>query len=457
MGGGSRDDIQSLILLRPLAIFFIAYAYIFKTKHGIGWSSYPLLMLSLLILLIMIQIVPLPPEMWTQLPKRQIFADISTIAGYELPWRPITLSPSKTWNALFAMSVPLAAMLLFMNVPAGHKRTVLVAIMGLIAFNAAWGVFQTLGDARGPLYLYNVTNNGSVVGLFANRNHNSIILVLQILMLGWYSYILQTQKSTNMLHLSLCLGGIFVMIPLIFIIGSRSGLLLMLPALLISIYFYYAGTQTRASRNNSQSKPNVSRRNSALKNLSIRITNVMSVQNIILLLIVTMILAIAIGAIAFSRSLAFDRLVASDSAAGLRSETFEILVKMASDYLPFGSGFGSFEHVYKIYEPIALLSPTYFNQAHNDWLQIIIEGGLPAFVLLFLILAWFAKNTIFLLRNWNAIGSDRISATMCVAIFAVLAAASVGDYPLRVPFVMALSSIIAVYLETKIKKSHSTI
>ena len=61
----------------------------------------------------------------------------------------------------------------------------------------------------------------------------------------------------------------------------------------------------------------------------------------------------------FSRSLAFDRLFERSNVEGLRGQLLPILTQMAGDYFPWGSGFGSFEHIYRIYEPQELLNPTY--------------------------------------------------------------------------------------------------
>ena len=50
-------------------------------------------------------------------------------------------------------------------------------------------------------------------------------------------------------------------------------------------------------------------------------------------------------------------------------------------YAPFGGGFGSFEAAYKIVEPVNLLSLQYLNHAHNDYLELAIEAGLPGLAL----------------------------------------------------------------------------
>ena len=51
-------------------------------------------------------------------------------------------------------------------------------------------------------------------------------------------------------------------------------------------------------------------------------------------------------------------------------------------FLPFGAGFGTFDPVYRRFEPDALLSTIYLNQAHNEPMQLAMEGGIPALALL---------------------------------------------------------------------------
>src|SRR5690606_39579797 len=70
----------------------------------------------------------------------------------------------------------------------GPRRKQAVAVMIILAcVSALWAASQLTGSARGPLYIYNITNNGSAVGLFANRNLPAVFLAAAIAMLGWYA------------------------------------------------------------------------------------------------------------------------------------------------------------------------------------------------------------------------------------------------------------------------------
>ena len=428
-GGGSRDDIQSLLVLRPLAILFCAYALTVKAPEQWKGRMFPLFLTIALLVLMVLQLIPLPPSVWTALPERQIFSHIADIAGIEQPWRPLTLSPSKTLNSLFALAVPIAAMMLYLNLDRDYRKRVVPVLILLCAISALWAIFQVIGPARGPLYIYRITNFGTGVGLFANRNHQAVMLASSIAMLGWYAGSLKPHSKQAALKFSASIATILVFVPLIFITGSRAGLLLMVPALLLAlflVYFggYYPGAVSRK------------RRSASAKN------SLLSGRRMLLAIGIVAISGMVIASILLSRSLAFDRLFSGNDVQELRWQILPTLFTMLKDYMPWGSGFGSFEHVYKIYESQELLRPTYLNQAHNDWLQYAIEGGVPALLIAISAIIWFVRRLWTGAKNWHSSNSAKYCVLMCIAVILFLLAASIGDYPLRVPAIMAVFAVL---------------
>jgi hypothetical protein len=428
-GGGSRDDIQSLLLLRPVAVLFCAYALTVKAPEQWKGRMFPLYILGALLALMVLQLIPLPPSVWTALPERQIFANIADIAGIEQPWRPLTLSPSKTLNSLFALAVPIAAMMLYLNLDREYRRRAVPVLIILCSISALWAIFQAIGPARGPLYLYRITNFGSGVGLFANRNHQAVMLASTIVMLGWYAGSLKPHVRQAVLKFYASVATILVFVPLIFITGSRAGLLLMMPALVLAlclIYFggYYPG-KTARKRRPSSSK-----------------FSLLSGRRLMLAIGIVTISGMAIASVLLSRSLAFDRLFSGGDVEELRWQLLPTLVTMLKDYMPWGSGFGSFEHVYKIYETPELLRPSYLNQAHNDWLQFFIEGGVPALLIAICAIVWFCVRLGTVAKTWRSSNPVKYGVLMCLAAILFLLAASIGDYPLRVPIIMAIFAVL---------------
>lgn len=437
-GGGSRDDIQSLLLLRPLAVLFCAYALIVKVPGQWSGRQFPLYIIGALLALMILQLIPLPPAIWTELPERRIFADIANIAGIEQPWRPLSLSPSKTMNSLFSLAVPIAAMMLYLNLDREHRKQAIPVIIVLCAVSALWAIFQMVGPSRGPLYLYRITNSGFGVGLFANRNHQAVILASAIIMLGWYAASQKPAAKLSLLKFYMSIATIFVLVPLIFVTGSRAGLLLMIPALILSLFFVYFG---------SYYAKQVPRKDRS----RIRKSRLISARSVVLTTGIVGVIGISLSSILLSRSAAYDRLFKADGFNELRVQLLPTLFEMLKEYMPFGSGFGSFEHVYRIYEPQELLSTSYLNQAHNDWLQLPIEGGIPAVLIAISLFIWLSISLVLMAKKWRVSRSEKYLSLMCLSVIVFFLIASIIDYPLRVPSVMAVFAVIICVFNDSIR------
>src|SRR5690606_26680165 len=60
--------------------------------------------------------------------------------------------------------------------------------------------------------------------------------------------------------------------------------------------------------------------------------------------------------------------VASTSSES-RAKAFGITLAAAMDHLPFGSGLGTFQSVYPMYEVPVEVTRTYMNHAHSDYIE----------------------------------------------------------------------------------------
>ncbi len=437
-GGGSRDDVQSLVILRPLAVLFCAYALTCMRPEHLKGRTFSVYIVFAILLLMLLQLIPLPPSIWVELPSREMFATIANTAGIEQPWRPLTLSPSRTLNSLFSLSVPLAAMLLYLNLSEARRKEAIIVVMGLCLISALLAVFQLAGSSRGPLYLYRITNFGGGVGLFANRNHQAIILASTIVMIGWYVAFLRPTEKLATLKFYGGIATIFVIVPLIFVTGSRAGLLLMAPGLLAAMLFIYFGRYSDEIRRNKVANAK-------------RKAQFISSRNLVLLGSIATVVTTGALSVYFSRSFAFDRLFGGNVIGELRLQLLPILQTMLHDYFPWGSGFGTFEHVYKIYEPKELLNPTYLNQAHNDWLQFSIEGGAPAVSIGLVAAIWFIAQLANLARYWRLSRYTKYTGLMAAIVMLFFLAGSIGDYPLRVPSIITVFLIFACILGDSVR------
>lgn len=439
LGGGSRADIQSLLVLRPLMVILVGYAMMQVSLAELAVVKWQLAMLGALAAWMVIQLIPLPPSLWQGLPGRQIVVDIEAAAGMDPEWRPMTLSPSKTLNSLFSLLVPLAMLLLYAIQTEVDRRRLWLVFVGMIGFSGLLGLMQIAGPDGGPLYLYRITNDGSPVGLFANRNHQAVMLatvlpIVALLVVDSTSKVRQIERRT--LSIGVISAAAIGIIPLLLLTGSRAGLLAGAVGLLVVIAIFRFGSVNGARAGGSLQRSKFER----LFPVAIGVVLVL----------------IAALAIYFDRAVALNRLFGDDPQDGLRLKILPTLYEMIKHYSPVGAGFGAFPHVYKAFEPYELLSPAYLNQAHNDWAQFVIEGGVPALLVLAAFFGWLvyhARSIVSRLRSGHAAPLQALAA---LSIIAILGGASLADYPLRVPSVMALMTFACAVLANQSASLSST-
>lgn len=423
MGGGARSDIQSLVILRPLAAICMGVALWGLSRDAAASVRVPLLLALIIPLIMVFQLIPLPPAIWTSLPGRDFYAEAAPLAGIEQPWRPISLVPYRTWNSLLAWLVPITMVLLAARLGREQRYNLLPALIAMGLFSGIVGLAQIVGSANGPLYLYRITNNGSAVGLFANRNHQAALLACLFPMLAVYASIKSRSLERARMKSALCACIALFIVPLILVTGSRAGLALGLVGLLSAALLYRS--------------PYPRQRKGLSRFHRFKLRYVIGALAVVCLGAATALL---------SRARVFDRLLTEDETEDLRLQVLDPIWQMIQTYFPFGIGFGAFPDVYKVHEPFELLATTYVNHAHNDLLEFILEGGLLAVAALFIgVAAW-------LFRVWRLHSAERedgraiLFARLGSAVTLLLALASLVDYPLRVPSLSAVFAIAVIWM-----------
>ena len=105
------------------------------------------------------------------------------------------------------------------------------------------------------------------------------------------------------------------------------------------------------------------------------------------------------------------------------------------DNLPFGIGYGNFVIAYPGYEKPDMIFNTYVNHAHNDYLELLFEGGFAAALLMIAFLLLFAH------RAFKTMHLPLHKAATLSILFLLIH--SVVDYPLRT---LALALSFALFL-----------
>jgi O-antigen ligase len=132
-----------------------------------------------------------------------------------------------------------------------------------------------------------------------------------------------------------------------------------------------------------------------------------------------------------------------DGTEDLRWPVWRSIVDMLPNYLPWGTGVGSYVEAYQVLEPDNLLRPSYSNHAHNEVLEILFTAGIPGAALMLLAYVFLAAAV------WRALRSADDAALLNrlgIVVIILLAIASMSDYPVRTPFLSAVFALAAIWV-----------
>lgn len=419
-GGASRADVLSLPLVRLAALVMVAIVALQINRDEWRAVRVPALFLLTLSAVIALQLIPLPPGVWSSLPARSFYEDAMAAAGVEGLWRPLSFTPDLTLNALLSVLPPLAAVAAFAMVGRPYQQALLPLLLVGIAVSCLVGLIQM---SSGRPYFYAVTNTGAAVGFFSNRNHLALLIALALPLVACWATLPHPDPSYRKLRSWLALCAAAAVFPLLLTTGSRAGLVLGAVGAVAALAVGLAN-----------------RRRQVRGDLLGRLRRMR-----LLTLIPLAIGAVAIfGALALSRDLALQRFLA-DNDMEVRARHLPTYFTMLGDYFPTGSGFGSFDAVFRSYEAERTLTPEYMNQAHNDLMQLGIEGGAPALLLLTLFLIWFVVRSWSLWARKPQRDEDLLGRTGSTLVILILAS-SLVDYPLRTPVLSVVMALACCWM-----------
>jgi O-antigen ligase len=414
-GGASRIDSFAQIPVELAASVMLGVALAFLSKDQAMRYGGPIVFATACVALVALQLVPLPPAIWSALPGHGFYKQAADLAEIPQPWRPISISPDLTWSSLTGLLAPLAALLTVATL--GRQRTIalLPMLLVVIILNISLGLAQLGGGEGSALRYYAITNNDTPVGMFSNRNHLGILLAIGIPLLAfWVDW--GERGERGLPRGWIALACFVLLLPMILLTGSRSGMILGVLGIAVA-----AGVLRRKARN-------------AISRGTAMIGGVAAV----------IVVGAVIGLIKASRAFALDRLLQADYATEARVKVVAPAFKMIETFAPFGAGFGTFDQAFRRFEPYRMLAPEYMNHAHSEILELPIEAGLLGVALLAVYLVWWVRRTV---RIWSSHKSRSFAlARPGTVITGMILLASIAEYPLRTPFFAVLMMIASLWM-----------
>ena len=410
-GGASRADTMGQVVVRAGCWAILIAAMLGGPRPSLDGARPVLFLLIATIALPLIQLIPLPPAWWQALPGREILL----IPGEPVPWRPWTMTPGATRNALASLVVPATMLLVLAQGNARLRDWLPTILLAMIGAAVLLGLLQFTGARFNNPFLNDTP--GQVSGIFANRNHFGLLIAMGCLIAPVWAFM---DRDALRWRGPLAAGLVVLFVLTILATGSRAGMLLGGLALILALALVGRRLRRRLSHAPRWVFP------------ALIVAGVIVIGGFIGL------------SFAADRADAINRLITLETGEDMRSRALPTVLAMIGTYMPFGSGFGGFDPVFRIHEPFELLKFTYFNQAHNDFLGIALDGGIPAIVVLAAAILWWLVATI---GVWRARSDDDvIRGRLGSALIALVLIASITDYPARTPTVMAITVIAAFWL-----------
>jgi len=412
-GGASRADEPGQAIVRTAAWIAIVVTALFGARPSLSKVSPALWIILAALVLVMVQLIPLPPAIWQAMPGRLGLANATSAIGMAEVWRPIAIVPGAAVNAAASLVVPFAILLLVAGLEEREIAWLPAIVLGMAAAAALLGLLQFSGAGFNNPFVND--SPGQVSGNLANRNHFALLLAVGCLVAPVWAFQVRQRLSWRV---PVAVGLVVLFVLIILASGSRAGLLIGVLAIAMALLLVRNAIQRER------------------RHLPRWVFPVIVMGSV---LTIGLFVLLSIGA---DRAISVDRLFQMEAGEDLRTRNMPTVLMMIGTYFPIGSGFGGFDPVFRIHEPLAMLKPTYFNHAHNDFLEVALDGGFGALVLLLAALIWWVVASI---RAWRG-GAD--VAKLGSAMLALVFVAAAFDYAARTPIMMTIIVIAAIWLGT---------
>jgi O-antigen ligase len=397
LGGSSQGHTLRLALveLASLPLLILAGGRLVQTGC---WREhrFALGILAAIVAIPLLQLIPLPPAVWSGLPGRDQMVLALQLAGMEPGWAPLSVAPDRTWGSVLALAPPATFFIAMLSLDQTQRERLVQLCLGAAIAGILLGAAQLAGGGD-DLYLWDWAREGQVRGFFANRNHfaSSLLVTLPFAVVFGAATLRRRDRKTS----TLWFGALFVGLAVVALaaIRSRAGITLFTPVLLVSLLAAWIAA--------GRGRPGPG------------------------LLVMVGAVGVALTAVAILALPPILERFDTDGAPEVRFERWPLVADTAQTNLPLGTGIGSFDAIYRSVEPLEDLDSTFFNQAHNEYLETWLETGWLGIGLILVFLVWYGRRSW---TAWKAPPSREGDMQRAASIgIAVLLLHSIGDYPLR--------------------------
>ncbi|MCC7040832.1 MAG: O-antigen ligase family protein [Burkholderiales bacterium] len=361
----------------------------------------------------LLQLVPLPAAWWQALPGHAPYAAvIDTLAGVAdgSQWRPISLVPAATRYGWLALLPPFAALLAVRALAPAQVVGLLVAMTIVAGVEGLVGLLQVVTGDGSILHLGHRDTFGTATGTFVNRNHLAALLAMMLPpVVGLVVYQRRSARhggsrfDTSGANLTaqrvLVVASAALMLLCLIFTRSRAGIAFALAGLACSSILLV-------------------RARGGARHVGLVVAGIV---------VVGLALAALIGLAPVLERLEPDQLQLSGAG---RLALYAAVLDGAITFLPFGSGLSTFASVFPRFQ--SSVGGAVYDYAHNDYLQVLFELGVPGVLaLVLLVLAYAAR-----LASLVAHGSERSFTLLQIAAGVGLLPVmlhSAFDFPLRMP------------------------
>lgn len=368
--GGTGFPSFTVFLLQSISAMAFLLLGTLRLWRGFpsGTAVFGAVLAALAVGLVLAQLWPIPFDLWRTLPGRDVLVRGLETAGAVPAALPMSLSPTATKASALALLPPLAAFIAVLSVPRRCFWQIAAALLLAAVVGLVIALLQKRGGVPSGLFFYLDDKRTALPsGTFANKNFFAAQLYTVIPVLAAFAMTLAQKfelRPLVTLLFTLLMTGVIVAV--LAVTGSRAGIMLAMVSLLLTVLVVLRlAPRGRAG------------------------TSIGGGVIVTVVALVVMAQASMVGIL---------RLAEGDTINDFRNTISDVSMTAAKAQFPWGSGFGTFVPVYQLYETPQTIIDPYVNTAHNEWLQLAIEGGLPALILLGLFLLWLALALVKALR-----------------------------------------------------------